>query len=116
MHRHLPPFINDTTIHIGIALGALLVRLLARAPVRWLLVQGISWVARRLYRGRDLVPEEIHTRVAQIVAVPVNYLAVFIGLEVAQNLIDYHPLSLFLDKVNYTLITVTVGMLLGKFI
>ncbi len=107
---------HATNLRIGIALGVLLLCWVARAPVRWLLVRGISWLARRFYRGHELVPADVRARVAQIVAVPVNYLAVFIGLEVAQNLIATHPWSDLLIKINLTLITVTVAMALGKFI
>ncbi|MBA3823554.1 MAG: mechanosensitive ion channel [Ktedonobacterales bacterium] len=116
MPHHFPGFINATTLPIGIALGAVLLCWVARAPVRWLLVRGISWLALRLRRDHALVPEEVRARVAQVVAVPMNYLAVFIGLEVAQNAIANQPLAELLLKVNFTLITVTVGMVLGKFI
>ena len=116
MFTHLHALLDQPPVRIAIALTALVVCWLARAPVRWVLVRAGGWLARRTPSGRDIPLDDLRARIKHIVTVPINYLAVAIGLEVAQHIVPYPLLSAFLARVNFTLFAIIVAMLIGKFI
>jgi MscS family membrane protein len=116
MLPHIPRNLIEGIVRVGIAAAVIIIFWLLRRPLRWLLVRIMGWIAYQTKGVRDLNRTEINAKVADIVIVPTNYLAVALGLNFAADILLTSGFSMQVAKLSYTLLSIMFGLLLGRYL
>jgi MscS family membrane protein len=115
-HVTVPPGIIDGAVRIGFAFVAFAVCWLLRKPLQWLLVQMLVWLVHLSKRSREVSRAALHARIREIVAIPTNYLALAISLDVAAQILHFAGVAELLTRLSYTLFGIMVALLIGRYI
>ncbi len=116
MLPHIPPAVSEGVIRSVLALVAFATFWLLRVPIRWLLVRLLGWIVYQTGGKRRMRRAELNAHIAPLLIVPTNYLALALGLDVAAQILHFHVLALLLTKLAYTLLGITIALLVGRYI